>query len=106
MSHSVAVYGPQNSRDLSKSVRRRPYASDGAMTSPICGQLAPPTAVGMGQLATMLATTPLAFLLGDRDRAAHAFRGGVETIVCDARREDPVRAERMIIALRQAWNAL
>src|SRR3954468_13673825 len=63
-------------------------------------------APSLERIASLVASTAPDVLLEDRAGTERRFRAAARPIVQEARRADPVRAERLIVALRQSWNAL
>lgn len=66
----------------------------------------PHASAGVVALARVVGTHSLAALPGGSQAAAALLRDAVRLLCNEARATDPVRAERLLIALRPAWREL
>jgi hypothetical protein len=76
----------------------------GAAASSSSGATAP--SPGLCELERALAAFPPETLLVRESAAGDALRAAAHLLAAEARAADPVRAERLLIALRRAWREL
>ena len=61
---------------------------------------------GIIRLRRLIANTPTAELLAQADHSSQSLRAVARAIAAEARAQDAIRAERLLIELRRVWREL